>query len=257
MELADKYGVVPESVWSFKFKTSEDVKRVKAAILARYSQVLAGNAQITMRDIESVLTAPGAFPSVPPASFAFDGQEMSSTSFARNVLKFRSTDYKSVASRGSADAPAVVAATKRALVRGVSVPLSYLADNSFVSNGVYRGDAAAALPDKKTGHAVLVTDFVNEGGREGAMPAAEIRAELAKGYDSLDYLKLKNSWGIRARTNERGLPVSAGSEGYFYLTRSYIEKLSTVPYLQVVVPADIAADPFGEEPVNQRVAVNP
>ena len=256
MELAEKYGVMPESAWSFKFKTGNDVQRLKAAILSRYSEVLAGSGQITMRDIESVLTAPGAYPSVPPATFVFDGREISSASFVHDVLKFRSADYKRVVARGSGDAPKVVAAAKRALVRGVSVPMSFIADEAYLTNGVYRADAAGALPDKKKGHAVLITDFVNDGGREGAIPEAEIRAELAKGYDSLAFLKFKNSWGVRARTNERGVPVSAGSEGYFYLTRSYLDAIASVPYLEVIVPADIAADPFGEEPINQRVADN-
>ncbi len=94
----------------------------------------------------------------------------------------------------------MVAAAKRALVPGISVPLSYLADSAFVSNGVYR---AYAVPDKHTGHAVLVTAFVNNAGRECVIPEADLRAELAKGYDSLAYLKFKNSWGLSARTNER------------------------------------------------------
>ena len=253
MELIDVYGVVPESAWSFKFTSDDDIIRLKQSILPSYQALLQQNTAITIQDIERTLVSPGGFPSIPPTSFSLDGQTITATSLARDVLKFRSTDYDDVAARSAGDAATVVAATKRALLRGYSVPLAYPADPTFIVNGVYRTTPDSPLPDRNTGHAVLITDFVNQGGHEGAMSPDELKAEFAKGYDSLAFLKFKNSWGLSARSNESGIPVSSGSAGYYYMTPSYINAIASLGFFQVVVPIDIANDPFGDEAVNPQV----
>jgi hypothetical protein len=165
-------------------------------------------------------------------------------------MNFKSSDYAVVSANNSNDATRVLGATKRALARGLSVPLSFIFDGDKLSNGVLRGfDSQHSLSGgffsaSSGGHAVIITDFVNVGGREGALPEQELRSEINKGLDEFDYIKIKNSWGLNARTNESGVPVTGGSEGYYYMDSGYFRAAANVRHLSVVVPVDIARDPL-------------
>lgn len=263
MTLVEKYGLVPESVWTFKFTSRTQTDRIKLAIKKAFLQLVrsqpAGKVPTIAEVISHVMTAPGAFPSAPPTSFVFQGQSYSSTAFATQALDFHSSDYEVVIANGFADYDKIVAATKRALVRGLSVPLGYPVNFSRLQNGVFSGQSVDVSNPKnfmrEGGHAVLITDFVNKGGKPGALTQSQLEAEIKKTSSELDYFVFKNSWGKGARSNEGGLAVNGSESGYYAIDQAYLRGSSGVgQILSVVVPRDIAADPFGNETINPLVA---
>jgi hypothetical protein len=100
----------------------------------------------------------------------------------------------------------------------------------------------------------LIDDFVNIGGKEGALPVAELLQEFLRPTKDLDYFVFKNSWGTDAKMNEAGVVISGSETGFYKMDREYLvgsANLSSNPdlagFLEVVVPIDIARNPFGDE----------
>lgn len=266
-DLIQKYGVVPESVWNFKFENSLSkqflINKIKTALkkLVFYS---ANPKEITIEDIiNKALLAPGAWPSRPPLEFTYLQKKYTPTEFLTE-LGFDASSYEALNVSEKKDVEALIAATKRALVRGVSVPLGYpvhfdrLNLDTFSGKGVDTNVGDNFFRDG--GHAVLIDDFVNEGGKEGALPYAIALAEFLKEPSSLSYFLFKNSWGKNAKTNEAGVVISGSETGYYKIDRAYLEGAASfvieneVPsLLEIIVPKDIKADPFGFETVNAKV----
>jgi hypothetical protein len=112
------------------------------------------------------------------------------------------------------------------------------------------------------GHAVLIDDFVNEGSKQGALPLDQVIAEFLKPASALDYFVFKNSWGTDAKMNEAGVIIRGSKTGYYKIDREYLQGSANLSreeqfagMLEVIVPADIALDPFGHEDVNPEVAL--
>lgn len=267
-KLISKYGVVPESAWNIKFTKSETTdKLVKAVRRAMNKKVFnaTDTKKITVEEIiRDVLLAPGAWPSEPPRSFTFEAATYSPLSFLAK-LKFDAGLFKPVTVETPADLTKLIAASKRALVRGLTVPLGFpvnfdrLKADRFTGVGVNLNNHANFFRDG--GHAVLIDDFINVGGREGAIPLAEALTEFLKPPTDLDYLVFKNSWGKEAETNEAGIPISGSLTGYYKMDYDYLKGSANLTtdesfkgILEIMVPADIAADPFAPEPINPAVA---
>jgi hypothetical protein len=266
MELIDEYGVVPESEWTFKFTDSQTVTSLKTALRTRFTEVLAEHKSVSLDQISQLMIGEDLFPSVPPKVLSLDGRTVTSTDLAKNVMKFKSSDYVLVSAKSPETAKIVLAAMKRSLARGVSVPMGFVFDAGLLDNGVLKLNAESerrlsANPNigrqlfssNAGGHAVLVTDFVNRGGSEGALTPEELLVEINKDFDQLSYLKFKNSWGLTARVNESGIPVSAGSKGYYYMEKGYISAAASYGHFSVVVPKDIAESPFGTPKIHSSV----
>lgn len=266
-KLIAKYGVVPESVWNVKFTKSEMTdKLVKAVRRAMNNKVFNSYdpKKITVEEIiRDVLLAPGAWPSEPPHVFQFSGKTYTPQTLLAD-LKFDPLLFKPVTVEKPEDLSKLIAASKRALVRGYTVPLGFPVNFDRLKADRFTGaDVNLNVPSnffRDGGHAVLLDDFINRGGREGAIPFTEALTEFLKPPSELDYFLFKNSWGKAAQTNEAGIPIKGSVTGYYKMDYDYLKGSANLTtdksfkgILEVMVPADIAADPFAPEPINPTV----
>jgi hypothetical protein len=148
----------------------------------------------------------------------------------------------------------------------VSVPLGFPVNFDLLKSDTFTGKGAdlsdAELFEKDGGHAVLIDDFVNQGSAEGALPLAQLALEFLRPTKDLGFFVFKNSWGKNARTNEFGKVLEGSKTGYYKIDREYLQGSANMSkldkykgILEVVVPSDIAANPFGSENVNPSVAL--
>ena len=248
MEMIDQYGLLPEDVWSVKFNSDSDVKQLKNAIRKPLQELLTGQAPITNQAIDQVLTVDGAFHAAPPTSFTFKGQRVTAKYFASKILNFKSSDYILIQAQKASDLQKVVAATKRAMAAGYSVPISFGVSTENLRNGIFKAEdrdvntldndpgLARTLVPINGSLAVIATDFVNRGGREGVLPKEELKSEVEKSASELAYLKFKNSWGAHASTTENGVQVTSGSDGYYRMEYGYMKAVAAVGKFGAVVP---------------------
>ena len=268
-DLVQRYGVVPESVWKVKFEDGDKVDAMVKVIRKAAARLVfdAPSAKsITRKQIASeVLLAPGAWPSEPPKSFTVEGTTYTPKTYL-NHLGFRPNDYAPVSTNKPEDLGKVINAAKRALVRGVSVPLGFPVNFDLLKVDTFSGAGAdlnrADNFFKDGGHAVLIDDFVNKGSQPGALPLQQVIQEFLRPSTDLDYFVFKNSWGTEAKMNEAGVVIRGSKTGYYKIDQDYLRgsaNLSRNPdfagMLEIIVPADIAQDPLGHEDVNPEVAL--
>lgn len=272
LSLIEKFGVVPESAWAFKFDSPDkSAKMMKAMqgglwVLLRDRLYTGRDAtDLTIDDIiEKVMTVRGAFPSRPPLSFVHEGVTVSSVAFLRDTLRFHSEDYAAMQIEDSQSFEKMIQAMKRSLARGFSVPLAFPVNDDLMSKNKFSGQSATASTNfaKSGAHAVLITDFVNVGKAPGALPAAEIAEELKRPASDLDYVIIKNSWGKTTKKNEQGEIVMGSETGYYEIDRAYLQGSAAQalidprirPVVSIMVPRDIAMSPFKDESINPAVA---
>jgi len=252
MELVDIYGVVPESVWSKKFTTRDQVSSLKKAIAAPFGDLLMSSGSVNNNALDAVLTVPGAFDSPPPSHFDFKGKNYSAKSFAQQYLDFSSKDYVLMQAQTASNVQKLVMATKRAMASGYSIPVSFGVSMNNLKNGFFRANdleisALEANPDLSSSvitltgsHAMVATDFVNRGGREGQLPPDELESEVKKSANELSYFKFKNSWGAHASVTENGVDVTSGQDGYYRMDYAYIKAVAAKGRFGVVVPKKFA-----------------
>jgi hypothetical protein len=228
-DLINKYGLVPESAWSFKVTTDDQRAGIMAAIRTNSIRYLNGVdlTQVSVRDvIDNIMIGDGAFPSEPPAEFAFEGSQVSSKDFVSKVLKFVPDDYVAIEVYSEKDLDLWITMVKRALAGGHTVPLGFpinvdrIDGSAFGAKGVSLDNSVAFASDG--GHLVLVTDFVNLGGRIGAVSATELATELGRPAADLDFLRFKNSWGVGTKTDSDGKVISVSPDGYYSISRDYL-----------------------------------
>lgn len=272
LDLVKKYGVVPESAWSFKFTSDAARQSLISAIRQNTLQSIAGliRKDLTVEFVmKNILVGKGAFPSKPPTNFAYEGKQMTAQQMLTEVAAFDPDAYEAVETRSLQDLDTVIHATKRALARGVSVPFGFPINIRRLKGDIFTGKDVADPEDHIAfsldgGHLVLVTDFVNVNGRAGLLPTGELQKELGKPSSEIDHIVFKNSWGVGAKTNETGLPVGFSVDGFYKMDQSYLQGAARASAkgalgLIAVVPSDIARDPFGvAEPktVSADVAVD-
>ena len=228
-DLVQRYGVVPESAWNYKITTGEQRSDLMGELRRKSIRYLSGRdlAAVTVQEVmDNIMVGEGVFPSRPPDTFVFQGAMATAVDFSQRILGFKPTDYVAVEVQSEADLDPWIGAVKRALASGYTVPFGFpinvqrIKDNSFGSDGVSLDDPIAFVADG--GHLVLVTDFVNLGGREGRVSDAELAAELSRPSSDLDHLRFKNSWGLGAKTDGDGRLVSSSPDGYYSLSRGYL-----------------------------------
>ena len=253
MDLIDNYGVVPESAWSEKFESRPKAISMWQAVHTKFNELIDSGKPIDEAAIDQVLTSPGAFHSKPPTTFTFEGSEITATDFARNVLKFQSSDYSMLKSGTESETSTLIGAIKRSLIRGISVPLGFYVQHDLITNDEFQAPLGYIFPTEESPdsgyHAVLITDFVNVGSHEGKISADELGVEAAKGLNDLDYLKIKNSWGTRSTDS------ASPSDGYYKIMRDYLIAASE-KNITIVVPYDIAINPLGQEPIRPEIVDN-
>ena len=268
LDLIKKYGVVPESVWNVKFEKQEDRTWLFSNIRSRTLKYMSyhDSQSVTVQSvIDNILVGPGAFPSQPPVRFDYAGQNYDAVAFATQALKFDPDGYSAVETNEEVNLDRVIASIKRSLVRGEAVPFAFPINIKRLHEDTFSGADAQDLNNPSQynvdgGHLVLVTDFVNVGGAQGALSAPVIRSELLKPASALDFLVFKNSWGVGGKTSATGAPIAFSKDGFYKMNLSYLRGAAHASAGQqttliAVVPNDIAQDPFGPEGVNPDVAL--
>lgn len=260
MQLVDAYGVVPETVWSIKFKDLDKKKAFIKRLRAKFLDLVEyKNGVVTEDELDALLASNDLFGSKPPQKFVVDGVEMTAQDFTTSVLGFKSTDYATMSASTSEQANILIDKMKEVLAKGVNVPLSFGVKFPKLKDGVFDYEAhddeyyKLYSPrywheyDKgfNGGHAVLVTDFVNIGGKEGALSEKELERELRKPASELSYMLFKNSWGGSKtdeggdNTNEGGKTVSGSPDGYYRITKDYLRLIGDANFLEIVVPSSM------------------
>ncbi|MFZ9520689.1 MAG: hypothetical protein ACO3A4_09445 [Silvanigrellaceae bacterium] len=233
-------GAVPESAWSFKIKTPEQRDNLTRAVRQNVRKAISDGLIIQKLTIEQIkdLILVGrygtAFPSRPPAYFQYQGISMSAQEYARNVLNFNADDWEAIAIQKEADIPNFIQLVKTTLSKGHSVPLAFPINVDRISGDSFQADTANkdyfwSNYGRDGGHLVLVTDFINKGGKRGAVSEETLKTELAKPAEELEALLFKNSWGVGAKLNESGLPVGDSVDGYYRMESGYIRGISKIP----------------------------
>jgi hypothetical protein len=269
-KLVQKYGVIPESAWKVKFENELVVDRMVQTIQKQVLQLILQNPNprsITRDQIlNSALLAPGAWASQPPTNFSLDGKSYTPQTYLTEI-GFNPSNYKSLVSNLPSDVDTMIAAAKQALLRGVSVPLGFPVNFDRLQGDMFKGAGTdLSVPEnfyRDGGHAVLIDDFVNVGGKAGALPLDQLMVEFLKPSKDLDYFIVKNSWGKDAKTNEAGVVIEGSETGYYRIDLAYLQgsaNMASRPeykgMLEVVVPTDIALFPFTQSPqVNSKVVL--
>lgn len=263
MRLIDIYGVIPESAWRYKFTSESQVEEVTVNIKAGlvklvWAQILKGKdaSELTRQDIiDKVMTFREAFPSAPPAEFAVDGQMLSAREYLGTTLQFDPHAFDGYEALQPKNLTEFLAAIKRSLIRGVDPIIGFPVQRNLLNGDTFSGKSLKSADDMREDgwHAVAVTDFVNIGSSEGALPSAQIVAEFKRPTTDIDYIVIKNSWGTEEMKDTDGT-VHGSKTGYYKIDYSYLEASVRRQGLDVVVPADIAANPLGDESVNPAVA---
>lgn len=244
LQLVRDFGVVPESSWSFKFKSADQETALLQHIYAGFAQLMNthGRSNVTWDMILNLLADKEAFGSTPPSSFEYllpSGQTRTfkPKNFISDVAGFSVDDYTYMIPDETIGYDQMIKAIKLTLERGLDVPLSYM-----FYDGAFNGwDASYSVKDPNAeykedgGHVVLITDFVNKGGRPGAVPRDELMTEISKPASDLDYLIIKNSWDTHLAS-----PLLL-NPGYHTMYQSYLRYLVKKPVdITIVVPRDIA-----------------
>ena len=231
-EMVDMFGVVTESEWGVKF--------AKTPGLFEPSRMLNGNYKPDLVKILSTLDKDSTDADFVRAVAESFGKDMPP---AGHKIKLKSKDYVALWAEKASDVPDMITLAKKTLARGIAVPMGYGVSFSKLSksNYMWQGGGSRKVADytkltKKQaqkayaydgGHAILLTDFVNDGGREDGISASALSAEVAKSWDALSYFKFKNSWGS-----------STGSmpPGFYRIDTSYMLGTAQAGSLDVMVP---------------------
>lgn len=272
IRLLQEHGVVPESVWSMKFSSDDSgphVKKLLREAVAKRTvreRRYGGNLpdDVTVNEMIDLMVNSGAFASRPPERFEVNGQSISARDYLTQFIGFNTNDWGIIESEHPDDYRKIIAGTKRALARGLSVPFEFPPVDEHLDGSTYHATEADAAQFRTFSifdtHIVTITDFVNKGGKPGVLPIDQAQRELEKPPEELDYLVLKNSWGPIEPDDRYKATL-----GYLKYIANGVIKDSDRYYLgvraqdrgtlKVFVPKDIAADPFGEEPINPKVAL--
>lgn len=224
IELMGRYGLVPESAWSVKFAPGE-FDAMQAVVAQRLEGFMRGRdpASVTLADIvDYVLVGEGAFPSAPPSSFSFAGASWEPQSFMREYLTLRPEDYATRYFVAPSEYPELVTQAKRALASGSPALMSIGvvravtgSDADWGTDGLDFSDRNAVVTS--SGHVLLITDFVNEGGHAGGMSEPDIVRELARPVEEFSHFVFKNSWGFGMTGDKPELDT-----GYFTIDKDYL-----------------------------------
>lgn len=229
LELIERWGLVPESLWKIKFDEYSHVESYQKSINSEFIQLqndlLGKQSVVQYNQVFSMLTR-DAFPSVPPVDGFDNGSGyMNSVQYAKDVIGFKASDYESVSfmKANGSEMLHSLERVKRSLANGLAVGIGISMPSndepvSRISGTRFLGIGSTYLIEG--GHAMVITDFRNSGGSFGK--SADVESEVAKPIDSGFQLRLKNSWGSQSGYNEFGEKVSTGyydmDVGYIYDT---------------------------------------
>ena len=244
MQLVEAFGALPESAWSYKFTSDQQLADLTGVVFSGFASLMQqrGRGNVSREMINDLLAKQGAFGSRPPEQFTYlapngISRVISAVNFASDIIGFSKDDFTYLIPDAQIGYPQLVKAMKLTLARGINVPFSYA-----IFRDKFNGwDASYQVNDPNEallidgGHAVLVTDFVNNGGRPGLVSNEVLNQEVAKSADDLQFVVIKNSWGTSLQSPLLPLP------GYHTIYQSYLRALAkTETDISIIVPRDIA-----------------
>lgn len=275
LDLAEAYGVVPESAYSVKFPTEADREDTFLGIKDRLASLVREKplAAITADDLmDRVIvrpagsaTRPSRYLARPPERFTYAGRTFGSArDFYTSYVRHAGTPLARVTLRRPAEVAKFTWLVKRALAGGTTVPFGFGVDRNHLFQGdgwvVFTGERSHGMPNAygpkndalkgpecepkimreyaQGAHAVVITDFVNRGAREGALgSASELENEVARPEADLAYVVVKNSWGVDSAGREEGTSWLPSPDGYYRVDRAYVAgSLAAGVALNIVVP---------------------
>jgi hypothetical protein len=275
LDLAEVYGVIPEDVYSVKFVTDQDRTETFLGMKERLAALVSEKplGAITIDDImdkvivrpEGSATRPSRYRSRPPERFEHAGRTFTSAKdFYASYVRGAGTPLVRVPLTKRTDYPKFAWLVKHALAMHVSVPFGFGVDR----NHLFDGDGYVTFTGKKShgmadaygpkadplkgpecspkimseyaqgAHAVLITDFVNEGGSEGALPdIAAVEREVSRPANELAYVLVKNNWGVDTAGAEGETSWLPSPDGYYRVDREYVQNsLAADVAMNIVVP---------------------
>lgn len=205
LDLVTQYGVVPENAFKVKFPDEKQYGYLKNSVLKAFAKLVEKSEDpkaITRDDVYRILANPAAFGAVPPTEFDIQiGDQtvhMTARDLASKELRFDKAAWQGVEILNRNRFDLGMQAIKAGLHSGHSVPLSIP-----VVLSAFKEDPPGFFARAKDetsfkfdgGHDLLITDYVNEGARPGAMSPEQRDREFARPVNDLDYVVVKNSWG--------------------------------------------------------------
>ncbi len=245
------YGLVPESVWSFKFSDKISKRHffanIQSALFRFVNDVAAQKrtwSSVSFDElIDRVMVGDGRFPTKPPTEFEFNGRLVKPTNFVVGIQQQLSHLVSLVGGNNNfePDFDKIVAATKNSLAAGVPVPIGFSMSIARIHKDTFSGEGLKLLNSSETysgstlpadnvisnfasdgGHMMLAVDFMNVGGKMGSISPDELAREVAKPASDLEFLKLRNSWGIGDRNTDWGFPVASSADGFYKVDKQYL-----------------------------------
>jgi hypothetical protein len=219
LELVEKLGVVPESVFSHKFAEDGPIDQLVPLI----EEILKDDdlRQKMLADQEElykvIAEVFGATPPLPEDEFLFEGKKVTSVELARQIFGFRADQYVISLYEGE-DILELTEYIKTSLLEGHTIPVGVDVYKEVPNKGWFDlRDCRATGCESDGGHAMLVVDFKTRGGRFGAMNDDDV----VEVFDQpLEALLVKNSWGpVDGLTQSGSLK---GNTGFYGITAEYM-----------------------------------
>lgn len=228
MELVDMFGVLEEREWGVKFP----------AVSFPFEPMANGGYKQELSRLVGLLDAKSSDADVIKAVASSFGRDVPPTG---HKIAIKSKDYISYWAESATDMPDIIQRAKAELAKGITVPMSYGVTFAKLNQRTFMW---AGGKDRKVetytrmssyearygyaadgGHAVLMTDFVNDGGAEGRINDSALASAIAAPFDTLNYVVFKNSWGT-----DNGMPP-----GYYRLDTSYMLGSAQAGIFDIVV----------------------
>ena len=272
-ELAEKYGVVTEEAYPVKFIHMSQQTETFQGILERVKQMLSLKkpAQVSINDIQQrILLKPdaskstrSAFISAPPTTFEYQEKKWSAKAFFASHMTDAAKPYQLIEFSTSAEYEKMISLIKKTLAGGYSVPFDLGVDRRLLADAsspsMFTGKKfALSIPAEKKKvkssdtckpagdgfpqayHSSLIVDFVNKGSKEGSFENEnQLQREVVKDGSELEYIKIKNQWGIDELAGDKW-PVPP--DGSIRVDQEYLlASLKNGVTLRIVVPKSVVA----------------
>ena len=261
LDLLKEFGAIRKEDWktNYDFKSADQAERLARKIQSGFERLITRRSaeSITRADLEYVLQ--DAWGTRPPETIYVNGRRTTPQQYLEKELGFDTNEFTTVGSWGesatSRQVDRILEATKLSLAAGYSVPVGFAVSFDALRAGkqgqfgfkthdhttfdrVSPEDARSYVADG--GHAVLITDFKNVGGKFGKISKEQLVTELQKQPSQVEEVLVKNSWGFSASSNESGVKIVGSESGYYTLDQGYLRLSADSGLLDVIVPKWIA-----------------
>jgi hypothetical protein len=242
--LVKKYGAVPEGAWSRKFSRQGTRDALYSSIYKGFAALMRQHGQngVSRPMILKLLSSSDVFGSEPPRSFVYktkDGKSKNfkATEFIAELASFDPDSYTVMTSSPENNYDIMVQAIKKTLARGLAVPAGFSILNTPTETTYEDYVMGPTIPESLEevgGHGVLITDFVNHRGVEGAISAEALAMEVARPSSDLDYMRVKDS------ASRRVFAQVPDREKFAVMDANYLRALvKKKERLFIMVPKDV------------------